>query len=438
MSPPRTTPSARGDASRHPEWERIAVDNTHAVADEPSNAAERAAEFGWDNHPLEPGIGLSLSGGGFRAMLFHAGALLRLNELGLLSRVRRIASVSGGSITAGVLARNWASLGDVDASGALPGLREVVVEPLLAFSRRVVDVPAVLKGLLPWSSAAEEVAAAYDADLFQGAMLVDLPVAPTFVFCASNLQTGVLWRFTKAYAGDYLVGRLANPEIRLATAVAASSAFPPFLSPLRLKCRADAFGEWPSAVPPMLREWDDFRREAVLSDGGVYDNHGLEPVVKRFMTILASDGGAPFARVPRVHGDWFRQLQRVLGVVDNQVRALRRRDLIGRFKAARVALGAGQLAADGVDPYRRFGAYWGIATSPVGLAPANRLPVDPVRAAALAGVSTRLADRGDATSRELVNWGYAISDLSVRTHYADGLSRPAPPPAWPYPDNALA
>src|SRR6266581_394163 len=32
------------------------------------------------------GIGLCLSGGGFRASLFHLGALRRLNELGILAR----------------------------------------------------------------------------------------------------------------------------------------------------------------------------------------------------------------------------------------------------------------------------------------------------------------------------------------------------------------
>ena len=47
-------------------------------------------------------MALCLSGGGYRAMLFHVGALWRLNELGLLPRLDRVSSVSGGSITAGV------------------------------------------------------------------------------------------------------------------------------------------------------------------------------------------------------------------------------------------------------------------------------------------------------------------------------------------------
>ena len=43
-----------------------------------SRLAESADAFHWDGHPLEPGIAMALSGGGFRAMLFHAGALMLL------------------------------------------------------------------------------------------------------------------------------------------------------------------------------------------------------------------------------------------------------------------------------------------------------------------------------------------------------------------------
>ena len=54
--------------------------------------------------------GLALSGGGYRAMLFHAGAIWRLNELGWLSKLDRVSSVSGGSIAAGRLAARWDKL----------------------------------------------------------------------------------------------------------------------------------------------------------------------------------------------------------------------------------------------------------------------------------------------------------------------------------------
>jgi predicted acylesterase/phospholipase RssA len=51
-------------------------------------------------------IGLCLSGGGYRAAVYHLGALVRLNQAGLLPRVRTVSSVSGGSIVAAFLVCN--------------------------------------------------------------------------------------------------------------------------------------------------------------------------------------------------------------------------------------------------------------------------------------------------------------------------------------------
>ena len=48
--------------------------------------------------PPRTKLGLALSGGGFRAALFHIGVLARMAELGLLRRVEVISTVSGGSI----------------------------------------------------------------------------------------------------------------------------------------------------------------------------------------------------------------------------------------------------------------------------------------------------------------------------------------------------
>src|SRR5258705_3377859 len=85
------------------------------------------------------GIGLCLSGGGFRATLFHLGALRRLNELSVLSRsdFRTVASVSGGSIVSAQLADAFTHL-VLTAGQPIP--REVwerdVQAPLRAFTTR--------------------------------------------------------------------------------------------------------------------------------------------------------------------------------------------------------------------------------------------------------------------------------------------------------------
>ena len=43
-------------------------------------------------------FGLALSGGGFRAVLYHLGLVRFLRDAGILSRVTHISSVSGGSV----------------------------------------------------------------------------------------------------------------------------------------------------------------------------------------------------------------------------------------------------------------------------------------------------------------------------------------------------
>src|SRR5215469_7512740 len=52
-------------------------------------------------------IGLALSGGGFRATLYHLGLVRFLRDAGILSKVSQITSVSGGSIIAAHLVLNW-------------------------------------------------------------------------------------------------------------------------------------------------------------------------------------------------------------------------------------------------------------------------------------------------------------------------------------------
>src|SRR5262245_60775439 len=104
--------------------------------------------------------GLALSGGGFRASLFHVGALWRLNEMGWLPRLDRISSVSGGSITAGVLGLAWTSLDFRD--GVAKNFNELVAAPILKFTKLEIDTPSIWKGILiPGRSVAEVVASQY-------------------------------------------------------------------------------------------------------------------------------------------------------------------------------------------------------------------------------------------------------------------------------------
>ena len=86
------------------------------------------------NRTSEAEIALCLSGGGYRAALFHLGAIRRLNEFGILSRLAIISSVSGGSILNGVLAASWKSLAP-NSTGVFQNFDDGVAVPLRNFCR---------------------------------------------------------------------------------------------------------------------------------------------------------------------------------------------------------------------------------------------------------------------------------------------------------------
>jgi NTE family protein len=361
--------------------------------------------------PPEGGIALCLSGGGYRAMIFHVGALWRLNEAGYLPRLARVSSVSGGSITAGLLGLKWARLA-FDGAGIAHGFGAEVVEPLRALAGRTIDAGAIVTGvLLPGVSVADRVESAYTKHLFGDATLQALPDSPRFVLNATNVQTGVLWRFSKPYMADYRVGRVLHPTLPLARAVAASSAFPPVLSPVDLELHA---GDW--ETPPvkgadLARE--PYTTDVVLSDGGVYDNLGLETAWKRYDTILVSDAGGALQPEPEPERDWARHVVRILEIIDNQVRSLRKRQLITAY-----------LRGD------RKGAYWGIRSDIADYRLADAMPCPSDRTSALAAVPTRLARMEPEQQERLINWGYAICDAALRRHVDPAIARSA---GFPYP-----
>jgi NTE family protein len=359
-----------------------------------------------DQKQPESGLALCLSGGGYRAMVFHAGCLWRLNQAGLLGIVKRVSSVSGGSIAAGVLGMNW-NLLDVKAGSPSTRFEDLVIAPIRKMASTTIDEGAILGGIFLPGSISDHVADKYKSILFANKTLQDLPDAPRFVINATNVQSGVLMRFSKPYMRDYRVGQILNPKLPLARAVAASSAFPPVLSPCEIKVADFGMKFEPPAVGEDLNR-PPFTTDLVLSDGGVYDNLGLETAWKRYDTLLVSDGGAHFQPEPNPHQDWARHSYRVLDLIDSQVRALRTRQLIAMFNLG-----------------ERKGCYWGIRQS----YPADgSLPCPPDRTAELAAVPTRLKSMDDSTQERLINWGYAICDSNLRSRFKPDL-----PPAGPFP-----
>jgi NTE family protein len=377
----------------------VPVDPVHQTpADEPDEAGRGPS----------PGIGLCLSGGGYRAMVFHLGALWRLYESGVLRATDRISSVSGGSITSGLLGLKWSQL-SFDPVRLRSDFVPLIVQPIRALAGETIDAEAIILGVALPGRVSDRVAAAYDEHLFGGATLQDLPDQPRFVINATNVQSGVLWRFSKPYMGDYRVGRVRQPPVSLARAVAASSAFPPVLSPVEIRLDAAAFV--PETGLDLQRP--PFTRKVMLTDGGVYDNLGLETVWKRYQTVLVSDGGGKMKAEEEPRSDWARHAYRVLEVVDNQVRALRKRQVI-----------------DSLSTKSRTGAYWGIRTNIADYGVGSALPCPFDRTTELAEVPTRLKRLDDQLQERLINWGYAVCDAALRRHYKPDLPAPA---AFPYP-----
>jgi NTE family protein len=361
---------------------------------------------------VQAGIGLAVSGGGFRATLFHIGSCWRLLELGVLPQLTRISSVSGGSIFAGVLASHWTAL----ANGpTVETYKHLIVDPLRQFCRLHIDTLAIGEGLLsPGRSISDAIEDKYRQYLFQDALnqLVD---TPTFVFNATNLQTGRSFRFSKPYMGDYRIGLIRNPTLPLARVVTASSAFPPFLSPVIL----DHPGHFEAVEGADLNGRAEFTDRIYLSDGGVYDNLGLETVWNRCQTVLVSDAGAPFGVGDVVETDWVKQTLRALDVATDQARALRKRALIDDFQRS-----------------VRAGTYWGIDTRIAKYQLPDAMPCTDQNVQPLAQLRTRLNPFNDQEQEQLINWGYALCDAALRKHVPD-IIKTQSRATWPCPAHPL-
>ncbi len=354
------------------------------------------------------GTALCLSGGGYRAMVYHIGALWRLNEAGWLPKIDLVSSVSGGSITAGVLATHWSKLTFNDA-GVATNFDEIIVAPLRKMSRKTIDIGAGLRGLFVPGAAGRRIADAYDHALLHKATLQDIPDKPEFSINATNYQTGVRWAFGKHRMGDYRVGYIDAPTTPLSTAVAASSGFPPVLAPLLLNTSKLTY------TPGPYTDLTDkaYQTTVVLADGGVYDNLGLEPA-KTSATILVSNGSGPAGAEPDPSRRWLGMFLRTTSLINRQVRSLRKRLL---FEAGGApdgpTIGYWHIWMD----YRKFAS----------LKP--QLPVEHERARALAAWPTRLKRMDSASFEGLVNWGYASCDVVLRT-YVDRAT--AAPQGFPY------
>lgn len=226
-----------------------------------------------------PRVGLALSGGGFRAAVFGLGALRALHDRGILRDVTVVSGISGGSLLAAMWAYGPASFADFDASVtelAAAGLQWELV-------RRALQPGAVLAGAASaaravagrsfgaqrTSTRTEALVRALSARPFGQRLLSDVthPGLST-VISATDLATGNAVRFGSKVSSVSSIGDIADP-VPVADAVAASTAYPVLLPHLRRTYTVAG------------RDGTRQARSLLMTDGGVYDNLGLTPLLPR-------------------------------------------------------------------------------------------------------------------------------------------------------------
>jgi NTE family protein len=281
--------------------------------------------------PLE----LALSGGGVRAMAFHAGVFRYLAEFDSLHRVRHVSTVSGGSLLLGLVFHRagmaWPT-SEQYLTAVLPAIRrDMTSHDLQRRALRRLLHPRAWPYLL---SRANVVAQIIEACWHLHATLADLPDLPQWSINGTTAETGRRFRFKSNQCGDYQLGYADAKQFRLSHALAVSAAFPGGIGPLALKTAEYTWKKRP--------HWNAPEEEAQvvslpfkrlhLYDGGVYDNLGLEPLfdvgqrrakAEDHSILIVSDAGAPLQQGFSFGtlNPW--RMKRIMDITMEQQRALR-------------------------------------------------------------------------------------------------------------------
>ncbi|MEI7782631.1 MAG: patatin-like phospholipase family protein, partial [Planctomycetota bacterium] len=250
-------------------------------------------------------IGLALSGGGFRATLYHLGVIRYLRDNGTLPFINDIAAVSGGSILAAHLVLNWDRYTGSDtefAEAAAEVVRFVQHDVRNRIVRRLpllfpLRAAAQLTGWhAPHLSPNALLERTYRKFLYGDRRLFELPEKPALHILATNVSDGVMAVFNRE--GLHLQKRetgetdpfhhVAGQTASVAKVVSASSAFPGFFPPVEISAHDLGVHE------------GQFPTES-FTDGGVYDNLGTRAFAwlarhrgAAYDRVLVSDAGKPF------------------------------------------------------------------------------------------------------------------------------------------------
>lgn len=234
-------------------------------------------------------VALALSGGGFRAALFHLGVVRLLYEARWLRSVKQIGAVSGGSILAAHLVLYWDRYTGNDESF------DSAARELIQFVQADIRGRVVRRWILAWVTLLPRLLMpsprrwtftnllqSYYTRLFRNASLKQLygPGRPYVIFNCTSMSTGSPCSFSSSdfiwYENDQEKS-LAAPDTPVAFAVAASSAFPPLFPPIAITNET------------LFCDRSQFPEAHYLSDGGLYDNLGIDRLVRQQRETNRSD-----------------------------------------------------------------------------------------------------------------------------------------------------
>jgi NTE family protein len=264
-------------------------------------------------------LGLSLSGGGYRAAAFHLGTLNKLHEMGVLQQTDVISTISGGSIIGAYYCLEKDNY-DQFSQNLYNGLQQknVIKKVLLSstFLQLIFFVliflgPAFYFLFTPYAwlfpvlfmiflvllfkfqfsifPVSRRIETIYDQFFYQKKKLGDLPDQPILVMGSTNIKTARPFTFSKNWMQDSTYQYRKKPvefkaaDFPIARAVMASSCVPFAFTPIKIakeyfKDPADA-----AVVKPLL------------IDGGVYDNQGIHKIMQggRYEAshVITSDAG---------------------------------------------------------------------------------------------------------------------------------------------------
>jgi len=282
-------------------------------------------------------ISISLSGGGTRAMAFHAGVLLFLAEKNLLEKVHHISTVSGGSLITGLIIKegnyNWPS-SEQYKNHIFPSLKNKLCSRNLDIDAiSMLKHPTNLKYIF---SRANLLAKALYEKWGVSSMVKDLPDYPEWSINGTTAETGKRFRFKKNSIGDYTIGYSSPEDMLLADAMSISAAFPGLIGPYSLKAKNFTWLKREWGVDASMEKIVEINGNLRIYDGGVYDNLGLETFFDHgkssakdgYEFIICSDAGAPLKNGFSYFklNPW--RIKRVMDIMSDQSRALRIRSFI--------------------------------------------------------------------------------------------------------------